>query len=103
MMDDEQDIVTAMLLTKRSETRRRRVALQSELRTAGKSLYSIGGALKNLTPNSIRNRIDYILPIIARTSSICDLGGVRAMLEELKELEMQLAELNRGASSMGID
>jgi hypothetical protein len=100
---DEEEVAIRGLLAMRSEARRRRAALASELRIAGKSLSELGGALKYASGNSMGSRVDLILPKLAKVPAVCDLGRLKLMLEELKELEMQLARLNRSASEIGID
>jgi hypothetical protein len=100
---DERDVAIQRLLTKRSEARRRRAALSTELRMAGTCLHDIGGALKHACGNSMGSRVDHILPKLANVPAVCDLGRLKLMLEELKELEAQLAQLNRSASEIGID
>jgi hypothetical protein len=100
---DERDAAIRGLLTMRSEARRRKAALASELRMAGKSLYDLGGALKHASGNSLGSRVDHILPKLANVPPVCDLGRLKLLLEELKELESQLAQLNRSASEIGID
>lgn len=100
---DERDAAIAILLKKRAEAKRRRVDLESELRAAGKSLYDIGGALRNVTGGSMGSRVDYILPKLAKVPAICDLGRLRILLEELKEVEVYLAQLKHNASEMEVD
>jgi hypothetical protein len=99
----EGDAAIRGLLTLRSEARRRRAALANELRTMGKSLYDLGGALKHARGNSMGSRVDHILPKLANVPAVCDLGRLRLMLEELKELDARLAQLNRTISEIGID
>jgi hypothetical protein len=103
MTIEEKEAAISGLLRKRSETKRRRIALESELRTAGKSLHDIGGALKHLSGSTMGSRVDYILPKFAAVPAICDLARVKEMLEELKELQIKLDQLNHSASQMGID
>jgi hypothetical protein len=103
MPADERDLAIRGLLTRRSEARRRRAALATELRLAGKSLYDLGGALKHASGISLGSRVDHILPKFANVPAVCDLGRLKVMLEELKELEARLAQLNRSASEIGID
>ena len=103
MAIDEEAAAIAGLLKKRIEAKRHRAALESELRIAGKSLYEVGGALKNVSCGSMGGRVDHILPMLAAVPAICDLGRVRILLEELKELESHLDQLNRSASQLGID
>lgn len=91
------------LLTMRSDTRRRRAALANELRTVGKSLHGLGGALKHASGSSMGGRVDHILPKLANVPAVCDLGRLKLMLEELKELETRLVQLNRSISEIGID
>ena len=99
----EQDQEIVKLIRERGETRRRRAALEKELRATGKSLYDIGGALRYACGARIAIGIDYLLPKLQSAPANCDLGRVTAMLEELKEIETKLAQLNRIASEMGID
>jgi hypothetical protein len=100
---DERDAAIRGLLTKRGEARRRRAALATELRTAGQSLYDLGGALKHASRSSMGSRVDRILPKLAKVPAVCDLERLKSMLEELKEVETRLAQLNRSASELGID
>ena len=97
----EQEILK--LIRERTETKKRSAMLKNELRAAGKSLYDIGGALKHASPSQIGSRIDYLLPKLRSAQDICELGSVQARLEELREVETRLANLNRMASEMGID
>jgi hypothetical protein len=99
----EQDSAILKLIRERLETKRRSAVLKHELRAAGKSLYDIGVALKHSSPGQIGNRIDYLLPKLRSAQDICELETVQARLEELKKVEMRLADLNRIASEMGID
>jgi hypothetical protein len=103
MTSDEKEAAISGLLRERSEAKWRRTALESELRTAGKSLYDVGSALKNLSAGAMGSRVDNILPKFANVPAICDLKRVKEMLEELKELQMRLDRLNYSASQMGID
>jgi chorismate mutase len=103
MMIDEQDNAILRLVKERGEAKRRRAALERELRAAGKSLCDIGGALKNSSVVRFRNGIDNVLPKLQSVPAICDLSRVTTMLEELKEVETRLAQLNRIAAEMGID
>ena len=103
MKTDAQDTAIRKLIRERIETKRRSAVLKSELRAAGRSLYDIGGALKHVSPGKIGSRIDYLLPKLRIAQDICELGSVQARLEELKKIEMRLADLNRIASEMGID
>lgn len=103
MMIDEQDDAVLKLVRERGEVKRHRAALERELRATGKSLYDIGGALKHACGGRIHNGIEYVLPMLHSVPTICDLSRVTTMLEELKEVETRLAQLNRIASEMGID
>jgi hypothetical protein len=103
MTIDEEEVAIAGLLKKRIEAKRRRAALESELRIAGKSLYEVGGALKKVSCGSMGSRVDHILPMLAAVPAICDLGRVKMLLEELKELESRLDQLHHSASQLGID
>jgi|SRR5208283_4404484 len=103
MAIDERDATMLGLLTRRNEAKRRKAVLESELRTAGKSLHDIGGVLRYLNGASARSRTDYILQKLSHVPAICDLGGMRQMLEELKDLETRLAQLKHSTSQTGID
>jgi hypothetical protein len=103
MQIDEREAEINGLLSKRSEARRRRAALENELRTAGRSLSDIGGALKNLGGSTLGNRVDYILPKFANVPAICDLGRIKEMLHELKNVQTRLEQLKENASQLGID
>jgi hypothetical protein len=103
MITHEQDATVSGLLKKRIETRRRRAAIKSELRNAGKSLCDIGGALKHISGSSTSSRVDYILPKLETVPMNCDFARMKAMLEELKELEIRLVRLNHSDSQMEID
>lgn len=103
MTTDEKEAAISGLLRERSEAKWRRTALETELRTAGKSLCDIGSALKNLSAGAIGSRVDYILPKFANVPAICDLNSMKEMLEELRELQKRLDQLNHSASQMGID
>jgi len=103
MVLDEREAAVSVLLKKRSESRRRRTAIENELRAAGRSLYDIGGALKHVSNRTLRSRADDILTKFADVPEICDLGGMKKMLEELRELQILLDQLNRSASQMGLD
>jgi hypothetical protein len=103
MTIDEQDEAILRLVRERGEVKRQRAALERELRTAGKSLYDIGAALKNASGGRIRNGIDDVLSKLHSVPAICDLRRVATMLEELKVVEVRLAQLNRIASEMGMD
>lgn len=101
-MDDQDDAILK-LVRERAETKRRRAALGYELRIAGKSLYDIGGALKHTSIRRIGTGIDRLLPKLRSAHDICELSRVRASLEELKEVELRLAQLDRIASQLGIE
>ena len=103
MKIDEQDTAALKLIRERINAKRRSAVLKSELRAAGRSLYDIGGALKHASPSQIGSRINYLLPKLRSAQISCELGSVQARLEELREVEMRLADLNRIASEMGID
>jgi hypothetical protein len=103
MKTEEQGTAILKLIKERIETKRRSALLKSELRAAGRSLYDIGGALKHSSPGQIGSRIDYLLPKLRSAQESCELGLVQARLEELREVEMRLADLNRMASELEID
>lgn len=103
MPTDEKNDEILKLIRERAEARKRRAALEKELKAVGKSLYEIGGALKHVCGGRIGNGIDYVLPKIHSAPPSCDLSTLAAMLEELKRIETALAQLNRMAIEMEID
>jgi len=104
MSGDEQDAAIVRLVKDRGEAKRRRSLLESELRAAGQSLWEIGTVLRSVVGSgSFPHTPESILPQIAKAPNICSLDRIKAMLEELKELQNRLEQLNRSASELGID
>jgi len=103
MTIDEREAEISRLSKKRSETKRRRAELESELRTAGKSLYDIGGALKHVSGGAMGSRADCILSKFATVPEACGLGRLKEMLEELKEVQSRLDQLKHTAAKMEIE
>jgi hypothetical protein len=52
MSDPEQDEAILRLVKQRGEAKKRKALLENELRTAGRSLWEIGGALRNVKGES---------------------------------------------------
>src|SRR5665213_2927506 len=101
MSSDEQDAAILRLVKQRGEAKKRRALLQNELRTAGQSLWEIGGALRNITPSgTFHETPGAVIPQIDKAPDICGLAQIRAMLAELKDVEKTIHELNRRASEL---
>lgn len=104
MSGDEQDAAIVRLVKDRGEAKRRRALLESELRAAGQSLWEIGGSLRSVKAGgSHQESPAYILPYVDKAPEICRLDRVKAMLEELRDLEGRISQLNRSAAELGID
>ena len=104
MSTEEQDAAILRLVKQRGEAKKRKALLENELRTAGRSLWDIGSALKSVNASGPSQETpDSILPAIAKAPNICRLENIRTMLEELSELEKTLNQLNRSAIQLGID
>lgn len=103
MSGDEQDAALLRIVKQRSEAKKRKSLLESELRAAGESLYEIGGALRHVNGGSFPGFLDNILSRIAKAPDTCSLDRIRTKSKELQELEMTLAQLNRSATELGID
>ena len=104
MSSEEQDAAILRLVKQRGEAKKRKVLLENELRTAGRSLWEIGSALKSLDASGpSQGTPEFILLEIAKAPNICGLERVKAMLEELRDLENTLRQLNRSAVELGID
>jgi|SRR5271154_4753779 len=104
MSGAEQDAAIIRLVKQRGDAKRRRVLLENELRTAGHSLYEIGMALRGIAASgSFNSTPDYVLPKLAKAPEICNMDKIKVMLEELRDLETTLTQLNRSATELGID
>ena len=104
MSSDEQDQAILRLVKQRHEAKKRKAALQSELREAGKHLWEIGGSLKSVSSESSAGQTpSSILSSVTKAPDICGLDRIKSMLEELRDAEQTIADLNRSASELGID
>ncbi|HSY31269.1 MAG TPA: hypothetical protein VLA42_04715 [Verrucomicrobiae bacterium] len=103
MSDQEQDDAILRIVKLRSEAKKRRTLLESELTTAGQSLWEIGRSLKAISGPEFIGAAAAILPQIDKAPDICELNRIRTMLEELKKLEATLIQLKRSATDLGID
>jgi hypothetical protein len=93
------------LVKERSEAKKRRNLLESELAVAGRTFSEIGKALAQLdAPNTVTlGAPDYALKEIDEAPEICSLGKVKDMLVELKNLRVRVSELDRRAAQLGVD
>jgi hypothetical protein len=104
MSNEEQDVAILRLVKQRFEAKKRKTLLENELRTAGQSLSEIGSALKSVNASGPSQETpEFILPQIDKAPSICRLERIKAMLEELRDTQKNLAQLNRSAADLGID
>ena len=104
MTNNEQVAAILRLVKHRSECKKRKAALESELRAAGRSLFEIGGSLRNVQGTGSFNETPAaILPQIVKAPEICSLDRVKTMLEELASLELTLNQLNRSAEELDVD
>jgi len=103
MSGDEQDAAILRVVKQRSEAKKRKLLLESELRSAGDSLYDIGGTLKHISGGLLQGSADHVLAQITKAPKICNLEQIKAMFEELKGLETTLTQLNLTAAGLGID
>lgn len=104
MSGDEQDQAILRLVKQRHETKKRKAALQSELREAGQRLWEIGGSLKSVCSESNAGQTPAnILSSVKKAPDICGLERIKSMLEELRDAEQTIADLNRSAKELGID
>lgn len=101
---DEQDTAIIRLVKQRHEAKKRKVLLQNELRTAGRSLWDIGSRLKSVDADGpSQDSPEAALSEISKAPPICQLEQIKAMLDELKDLQAILTALNRSALELGID
>jgi hypothetical protein len=104
MSNDERDAAILRLVKTRAEAKRRKNLLETELRAAGSSLYSIGTELREIGfSTSAQASPGAILQRVATAPDICELVRVKTMLEELKELNENLKQLAISAATEGID
>jgi hypothetical protein len=105
MSDAEQDAALLRLVKERSEAKRRKNLLESELSAAGRTFSAIGDALKLLdAPNVITaGTPDHVLREIDKAPEICELNSIKRMISELKVLRTRLGDLDRRAAQLGVD
>ena len=104
MSNDEQDAAILRMVKARDEAKRQKSLLETELRAAGTSLYNIGSSLRSIGfSTSVQETPGAILQRVATAPDICGLERVKAMLEELKELNENLKQLAVSATTQGID
>jgi hypothetical protein len=93
MTQQEQGEALLRLIKNRTDARRRKALLESELSAAGRALYEIGDNLRRA------GALDYTLKQIDNAPPICELGKLKAMLTELGEVAETLATLNRAVEA----
>jgi hypothetical protein len=104
MSNDERDTAILRLVKNRAEAKRRKNLLETELRAAGASLYSIGTELREIGfSTSVQASPGAILQRVVMAPNICELVRVKGMLEELKEVNENLKQLAISAATEGID
>jgi prefoldin subunit 5 len=104
MVEDELNAAIVRLVKERSESKKKRASIESELRAAGRALFSIGNSLREVVADGSWNHTpSAILPEIEKAPDICSLAKIRELLEELKKTEDLIKELDKSARDMGID
>ena len=102
MSETEENAAILRLVKHRSEAKRRKALLESDLRIAGQSLSGIGDMLRHLNGGPYDD-VGRILPEVEKAPDICGLGHVKSMLAELKDLQESVSQMNRSASALGVD
>jgi hypothetical protein len=103
MSNTEEDAALLRFVRERSAAKQRRALLESELRVAGRALFSIGGALREVTASGTANYTPrFILPEVQQAPEICGLDRIQQMLQELKDIQAQLEVMDRQAVELGI-
>lgn len=104
MSSAEQDAALLRLIKDRSEAKRRKALLESELRAAGKSLGYVGQALSEITASgAYTSSPQYVLQEIDKAPEICGLNKIGEMLIELRDLQVNLTGMDRSARELGVD
>jgi len=102
MSGDEQDAAMLRLVKERREVRQRKALIESELQSAGRSLYEIGTLLKHIN-GGLYDPVEQVLPQVEQAPEICGLNRLKELLKELKGAQEVLAQLNRSAVELGVD
>lgn len=104
MTTSEQDAAVARLVRARTDAKRRKILLESELQIAGEALAQIGSSLKHISGyQGAAFAAQRILPEMDMAPEICGFDKLKEMLNELIELDRRVAELNHNAAALGID
>lgn len=104
MSTEEQDAALLRLVRRRSEAKRKKSLIESELREAGRKLSDVGGLLRHVGDSGTgTDRPEYALSEVRKAPEICGLSRIEAMLSELKSLNEELEGLNRAARECGVD
>lgn len=104
MNDDERDAAVLRVVKERSEAKKQKALLESELRAAGRSLASIGSGLSSVSSiGAVHQQPSVILRSVDSAPPICELSKIRAMLAELRDVDENLKQLNATARELGIE
>lgn len=105
MSGAEEDAAIVRVLRDRAESKRKRAALESELRSAGTALWKVGGALREIKGSGVASHLtpDGVLSELTRLPEICRLDKIQEMLETLKTLDKHIFDLNQSVSEMGLE
>jgi hypothetical protein len=103
MSNDEQDAAILRLVKARAEAKKKKALLETELRAAGESLYTIGSGLRSIGHStSVQDTPGAIFQRVVVAPEICGLERIQGMLVELKELNENLKHLDSDAHTLGI-
>ena len=102
MSSDGQDQAILRIVKRRTELRKRKALIESELQAAGEFLDDIGGSLKHIG-NSNPEHIANITMRLQRAPEICGLERIKDMVAELAQIYAEFVQLNRSAAGAGID
>lgn len=104
MSEDELNAAIVRLVKERSESKKKRASIESEPRSAGRALFSIGNSLREVAADGSWNHTpSAILPEIEKAPEICGLTRIRELLEELQKTSDLIKQLDQSAREMGID
>jgi hypothetical protein len=99
---DEQDVAILRIVRRRSELRKRKALIESELQAAGESLGDIGSSLKHIS-GSFPDHLASIKTQLQKAPEICELDRIMGMVAELGQIYAEFIQLNRSAVEAGID
>jgi hypothetical protein len=105
MSDSEQDAALLRFIRERSEAKKRRALLYSELRIAAANFVLVGEAIKRMNTGSslTSSTPDDIIGQIDKAPDICGFAKIKDMLIELRDVQFSLSEFDRQAVELSVD